>query len=82
MFDLTEIQTTQIFKQLLQAETLNDDKNNSYYQWYNANQLIDFQNQAMIKQQIYVNMIARKSGMYYSQGIQFETSLINMEEAK
>ena len=27
-------------------------------------------------------MLARRSGMYYSQGIQFQTSLVNMEEAK
>ena len=27
-------------------------------------------------------MLSRKSGMDYSQGIQFQTSLINMEEAK
>ena len=36
----------------------------------------------MIRQQIYDNMIARRSGMDYSQGIQFETSIINMEEAQ
>ena len=27
-------------------------------------------------------MVARRSGMDYSQGIQFETSIINMEEAQ
>ena len=27
-------------------------------------------------------MLARRSGMDYSQGIQFQTSLVNMEEAK
>ena len=27
-------------------------------------------------------MLARQSGMDYSQGIQFETSIINMEEAQ
>ena len=27
-------------------------------------------------------MLARRSGMDYSQGIQFETSIVNMEEAK
>ena len=36
----------------------------------------------MIKQQIYDNMLASQSGMDYSQGIQFKTSLINMEEAQ
>ena len=36
----------------------------------------------MIKQQIYDNILERQSGMDYSQGIQFQTSFINMEEAK
>ena len=36
----------------------------------------------MIKQQINDNMLARRSGMDYIPGIHFETSLINMEEAK
>ena len=35
-----------------------------------------------MKQQIYENMLARRSGMDYSPGIQFQTSLVNMEEAK
>ena len=39
-------------------------------------------NQAMIKQQIYENIFARLSGMDYSPGIPFQTSLINMEKAK
>ena len=41
-----------------------------------------FHNQAMMKQQIYENMLVRQSGMDYSPGIQFQTSLINMEESK
>ena len=36
----------------------------------------------MIKQQIYKNILARRSGMGYSLGIQFQTILINMDEAK
>ena len=82
VFDLTEIQTTPTFEQLFQAETLNADNNKSYYQQYNVNQLIPFHNQAMIKQKIYDNMLARKSGMDYSTGIQFEKSIISMEEAQ
>ena len=35
-----------------------------------------------MNQQIYENMLARRSGIDYSQGIQFETSFINMEEAQ
>ena len=82
VFGLMEIQTTQTFKQFLQAETLNTDKNKSYYQPYDFKRLRAFHKQAMIKQQIYYNMLARRSGMDYSPGIQFETSIINMEEAK
>ena len=35
-----------------------------------------------MKQNVYENMLARKSGMDYSPWIQFQTSLINREEAK
>ena len=35
-----------------------------------------------MKQQIYENILARRSGMDYSPGIQFQTSLINMEDTK
>ena len=73
-----EIKTTQTFKQLLQSETLNAKKNKLYYQVYNVKRLRAFHNQEMMKQQIYENMLARKSGMNYSPGIQFQTSLINM----
>ena len=76
------IQTTQTFKNLLQAETLNADKNKSCYQWYNVKQLRALHTQEMMKQQIYENMLVRRSGVYYIPGIQFQTSLINMEEAK
>ena len=36
----------------------------------------------MMKQQIHKNMFARQRGMDYIPGIQFQRSLINMEEAK
>ena len=45
-----EIQTNQTFKQFLQAKTLNADKNKSYYQQYDVNQLRAFHKQEMIKQ--------------------------------
>ena len=77
-----EIQTTSTFEQFLQAETLNAEKNNSYYQRYDVNWLRAFHKKAMIKKDIYDNMLARRSGMEYSQGIQFETSIINMEEVQ
>ena len=77
-----QIQTSSTFKQFLQAETLNAKKNKSYYQQYDGKRLRAFHKQAMIKQQIYKNMLARLSGMDYSQGIQFQKILVNMEEAK
>ena len=82
VFDLMEIQKTQTFKHFLQAEKLNADKNKSYYQQYDVKPLISFHKQTMMKQNIYKNMLARQSGMDYSPGIQFQTSLINMEEEK
>ena len=36
LFYFMEIQTTQTFKQFLQAETLNIEKNKSYYQRYDV----------------------------------------------
>ena len=77
-----EIQTTSTFEQFLQAETLNAEKNKSYYEQYDVKRLRAFHKQAMIKQQIYENMLARRSGMEYSQEIHFETSIIDMEEAQ
>ena len=50
VFDLMEIQTTQTFENFLQAETLNANKNNAYYQRYDINQLRAFHRQAMMKQ--------------------------------
>ena len=36
----------------------------------------------MIKQQIYENILARRSGMNYIPGIQFQKIIINMDEVK
>ena len=69
VFDLIEIKTTSTFEQFLKSETLNAKKNKSYYQRYDVKQLRAFHKQAMIKQQIYNNMLAKRSGMEYSQGI-------------
>ena len=69
VFALMDIQTTSTFEHFLQAETLNAEKNKAYYQRYNGKQLRAFHKQAMIKQQIYKNMIARQSGMDYSKGM-------------
>ena len=77
VFDLMEIQKTQTFKQFLQAKTLNAKNNKSYYQQYSVKRLRDFHKQAMMKQQIYKNVLARRSGIDYSPGIPFQTSLIN-----
>ena len=69
VFALMDIQTTPTIEQLLQAETLNAENNKSHYQRYDVKRLREFHKQAMIKQQIYDNMLARLRGMYYSQGI-------------
>ena len=66
-----EIQKTKTFEQFLQAETLNDKRNKSYYQRYDAKLLRAFHKQAMIKQKIYENMLARRGVMDCSPGIQF-----------
>ena len=72
VFAVMEIQTTSTSKQFLQAETLNSEKNRSYFQQYDVKRLRAFHNQATIKQQIYDNMLASRSGMdYNSQEIQF-----------
>ena len=63
VFVLMEIQTTPTFEQFLQAEILNNEKNKLYYQRYNVKRLRALHKQAMIKQQIYYNMLSRKSGM-------------------
>ena len=42
VFALMEIQKTPTFKHLLQAETLNAEKNKSYYQRYDVNRLRAF----------------------------------------
>ena len=59
VFDLMEIQTSSMFEQFLQAETLNAENNKSHYQRYNVKRLREFHKQAIIKQQIYDNMLAR-----------------------
>ena len=52
VFVLMEIQTMSTFQQFLQADTLNSNKNKSYYQRYDAKRLRAFHKQAMIKQRI------------------------------
>ena len=41
-----------------------------------------FDKQEIIKQQIYENMLERRSGMYYIPGIKFQTSPVNMDKSK
>ena len=82
VLDLMEIQTMSTFEPVLQSETLNAKKNWSYYQQYDVKRLRAFHKQEKIKQQIHDNMLARRSGVDYSQGFKFQTSLINMEESK
>ena len=82
VFNLMKTQITPTFENFLQSSTINAGKNKSYYQLCGGKRLRALHKQAMIKQQIYDNMLARRSGMEYSPGIQFETSIINMEEAQ
>ena len=82
VFNFMEIQITQTFEQLLQAEKLNAEKNKSYYQRYDVTLLRYFHKQAMIPQNFYKNMLARQSEMDYSAWIQFQKSFIYTEEAK
>ena len=42
VFNLMEIQTTSTFKQILEAKSLNTEKNKSYYQRYNVKRLRAF----------------------------------------
>ena len=70
-----------IFKQFLQAKTYNTEKK-SYYQRYDVKRTRAFHKQEMTKQKIYENIIARQSGVYYSAGILFQTSIVNMDKAK
>ena len=66
----------------LQAETLYAEKSKTYYHRYDVNRLRAFHKQAMIKHEVYDNMLARRSGMDYSAGILFQTSIINMKQAQ
>ena len=77
-----DIKTTPTLTDFLQAETINAEKKKTYYQRYDVKRLRAFHNQAMIKQQVYDNMLARPSGMEYSAGILFQTSIINMKQAQ
>ena len=82
VFNFMDIKTMPTLTDFLQAETFNAEKENSYYQRYDIKRLIAFHKQAMIKQKLYDNMLARRSGMDYSAGILFQTSIINMEQAQ
>ena len=82
VFDLKEIQTTQNFKHFFQSKIPNAEKNKSYYQQYSVTRPGAFHKEAMMKQQIYENMLARRSGVDYSPGMQFQSSLFEMEETK
>ena len=61
VFNLMDKKTTQTLTDFLQAETLNSEKKKTYYQRYYVKQLRAFHKQAMIKQQVYDNMLARQS---------------------
>ena len=69
VFNLMDIKTTPTLTDFLQVETLNAEKKKSYYQRYDIKRLRAFHKQAMIKQQLYDNMLERRSGMDYNAGI-------------
>ena len=74
-----EIKTIPTFKQFLQSETLDTERNKSYYQQYDVRIMRAFYKHTMIKQQIYENILERQSGMDYIPWIQFQTSLIKID---
>ena len=80
-FNFLELNTRPTFKQFFQAKTVNAEKK-SYYQQCYVKITRDFHKQAMMKQKIYENKLTSRSGMDYSPGIQFETSISNMDEEK
>ena len=82
VFNLMDIKTTPTLTDFLKAETLNAERKKSYYQQYDVKRLRAFRKQEMIKQQLYDNMLARRSGVDYSAGILSQTSIINMEQAQ
>ena len=82
VFNLMDIKTTPTLTDFLQAETLNAENRKTYYQRYDVTRLRAFRKQAMIKQQLYDNMLARRSGMDCSSGILFKTSIINTEQVQ
>ena len=53
-----------------------------YHQKYDVKIMRAFHNKAMMKQKMYKNMLVKRRGVDYSIGIRFQTSLINMDEAK
>ena len=69
------------FKQFLQDKTFNADFKKKY-QKYDVKIIIAFHNQAMTKNKIYKDILAWRTGMYYSPGIRFETSLFSVNEEK
>ena len=80
--NLIQIKITPTSKQFLQSDTLNAEKNESYYQQYYVKILRAFHKYTMIKQQIYKKITSRQSGMYYSPGVRLKTILINVYKAK
>ena len=69
-------------KTVLAIQNNQHQENKSYYQWYDVKLMRAFHKQAMIKQRIYENILARRSEMDYSPGIKFQTRLINMDGAE
>ena len=79
---MIELNIIPTFKELLRAETFNSEGGKAYFQQFDVKIMIAFHKQAMMKQKIYKNILARKSGMYYSPWMYFESRLVNMDQEK
>ena len=80
--NLMELNMSPTFKNFLQSETVNADKNKSYYQKYDVKTMRALHNQAIIKHKIYENILARKSGMDYSPVIRLKKVLWTWKKQK
>ena len=66
VFNFMELNMSPAFKQFLQYKTVNADKNKVYYQQYYVKIMRAFHKQAIMKQQIYNNILVMQGIMDYS----------------
>ena len=82
MFNLMELKIIPTLKQLLQAKIIKTKENKAYYPQYYVKLIRDLHKDAVIRQHIYENILARKTGVDYSPIICFKKSLVDMYKAK